>query len=282
MIKNPNWLIDYSHNVFSQDGEDGIIAAILEKIPVNELTHWCVEFGAWDGIYCSNTRNLIQEKNYKAVLIEGSLERFNDLRKTYAANSGVEPICSFVGFSQADNLDTILQKTSIPLEYDVLSVDIDGNDYHVWKAAAKYRPKVVCIEFNPTVPNEVEFVQLAAFSVSHGCSILSLYKLGIEKGYSLVAASPRNAFFVLDKYYPLFEIQNNTPAAIRTELPFVTHFFYGYDGKVFISGNRILAWHNTPIKESRMQQLPAIFRKFPFSYNWLTKKLFTVYKRLFK
>ena len=73
MNKEPQWLLDYSSDTYSQGGEDGIIAKILSLLP--ETDGWCVEFGAWDGIHLSNVRKLILEKRYRAVLIEGDSYR---------------------------------------------------------------------------------------------------------------------------------------------------------------------------------------------------------------
>nr|VFK56242.1 MAG: hypothetical protein BECKTUN1418F_GA0071002_10832 [Candidatus Kentron sp. TUN]VFK61659.1 MAG: hypothetical protein BECKTUN1418D_GA0071000_115613 [Candidatus Kentron sp. TUN]VFK62495.1 MAG: hypothetical protein BECKTUN1418E_GA0071001_10812 [Candidatus Kentron sp. TUN] len=68
MTRDPTWLLEYRRNVYSQTGEDGIIEKILDIIPRNDK--WCVEFGAWDGSFLSNTRHLIEHKGFSAVLIE--------------------------------------------------------------------------------------------------------------------------------------------------------------------------------------------------------------------
>src|SRR5689334_19634333 len=107
MKKSPKWLLEYKSDVYSQTGEDGIIQKILETLPARDK--WCVEFGAWDGKHLSNTRNLIDHKQYSAVLIEGSRAKFSELKGNYAANPDVYPINAFVGFDPNDNLDTILK-----------------------------------------------------------------------------------------------------------------------------------------------------------------------------
>jgi len=194
MKKKSEWLLEFKDNVHSQAGEDGIIEKILEVIPENDK--WCVEFGAWDGIYLSNVRNLIEQAGYSAVLIEGSKIKYDELRKNYSKHKNITCINTFVGFSDAENLDEILKDTPIPEKFDLLSVDVDGNDYHIWKAVSKYNPKLVVIEFNPTIPTEIKFVQEPATSVNQGASLLALVELGKEKGYELVSVLPFNAFFV--------------------------------------------------------------------------------------
>lgn len=69
MNAKPEWLLDYASNIYSQTGEGGVIAKILAMLP--ETDHWCVEFGAWDGLFLSNVRRLIEENDYSAILIEG-------------------------------------------------------------------------------------------------------------------------------------------------------------------------------------------------------------------
>ena len=119
-------LLDYSANVYSQNGEDGILLQILEVIPIKDK--WCVEFGAWDGQYLSNTCNLIETHDYSAVLIEADKKKFAGLLKRHGGNSKVIPLRMFVGFKPEDSLDRILSDKEIPNDFDLLSIDITSND----------------------------------------------------------------------------------------------------------------------------------------------------------
>lgn len=256
---------------YSQMGEDGTIEKIIKILPENDK--WCVEFGAWDGKYSSNTRHLIESRNYSAVLIEASKTKFKDLQRNYSQNSKVITINQFVGFEKKNNLDQILANTPLPVDFDFLSIDIDGNDYHVWKAMVKYKPKVICIEFNPTIPTEIRFVQSPDPTVNQGASLLSLVELGKEKGYELVSVLAVNAFFVKSEYYPLFQIENNRPEVLRTNSDFVTYLFSGYDGQIFLQGLKKLPWHGLELNESKIQLLPGLLRKYPCNYSLLEKLL---------
>ncbi len=270
------WLNDCASNVTSQYGEDGIIAKILEVI--GETDRWCVEFGSWDGKHLSNTYNVVTNQGYSAVLIEGNADRFEDLRRTYKDNDRVVPVNAYVGFEPADGLDAILKDTSIPANFDLLCIDIDGNDYHVWAAVKEYRPKAVVIEFNPTIPAVVEFVQPRDMSVGQGNSLLSIAKLAKTKGYELVATTLANAFFVDEKYFPLFEIQDNSLSALWTDQSLVTHLFCGYDGALFIRGCGKLPWQQIPIEEAKMQVLPPWARERAGDRNFLWRKLGKYYR----
>jgi hypothetical protein len=269
------WLLDFKGDTYSQTGEDGVIAKILSTLP--ERNRWCVEFGAWDGVYLSNTRNLIENAGYSAVLIEGGKTKWSELQRNYADRKNVVTISAFVGFSENDNLDVILSETALPLDFDFLSIDVDGNDYHIWKAIAKYRPKLICIEFNPTIPTEVSFVQRADPFVNQGAGLLALVELGKEKGYELVAVLSFNAFFVDSKYYPLFEIADNRPETLRKDLGRITHLFSGYDGTVFLHGYKRFPWHEFQMNESTIQQVPKFLRKYPGNYSRFERTAFRLF-----
>jgi hypothetical protein len=276
--KEPTWLGAFARNVTSQHGEDGIIEKVLAVIGEND--RWCVEFGSWDGRHCSNTFHLIDQEQYSAVLIEGNSKRFKDLLATFAHNDRVTPINTYVGFGTDDSLDSILGQTDIPANFDLLSIDIDGNDYHVWKALTAYKPKAVIIEFNPTIPPSVEFVQPADPKLCQGSSLLSISQLAREKGYELVCATSGNAIFVDAKYFPQFGIEDNSPGVMMTDRSLITHIFCGYDGTVFLGGNRIMPWQSIPYEESRVQQLPRWARKVVNDRNVLRRKARKLYLRL--
>lgn len=259
-MNNNAWLSEHAKNIFSQTGEDGILSKALEVI--GSHNRWCVEFGAWDGIFHSNTRYLITEKGYSAVLIEGDSEKFNSLRGNYKNNKCVISINAFVGFQETDSLDSTLSKTSIPLDFDLLSIDIDGNDYHVWAAVNKYKPKLVIVEYNPTIADEVEFVQQKDAAICHGNSILSLCKLGEQKGYKLIATTLNNAIFVDEKYFSLFNICDNSIAKLRTDKSRVTYIFNGYDGTIFVRGYGKVDLHGIPYFEEKMQLIPKYLRQW--------------------
>jgi hypothetical protein len=270
-MKPSAWLLDFASNTHSQSGEDGVIGRILDMLSARD--RWCVEFGAWDGSHLSNTRKLIETDGYSAVLIEASPERFLDLQASSREFPNVIPIQAFVGFGPADGLDAILARLPIPLDFDLLSCDVDGNDYHIWAAITKYRPKVVCIEFNPTIPTEVRFTQPADPAINQGASLAALTDLGRLKGYELVSVLPFNAIFVDAKYFSLFEIADNRPESLRRDTSAVTWLFCGYDGTIHLSGAGRMPWHGLAYDEARLQLLPKILRTYPENYSRLQRRL---------
>ncbi len=126
------WLLDFQRNVYSQTGEDGIIEKILDILP--KKINGASSLVPGMAIHLSNVRNLIESKGYSAVLIEANKDRFRDLQNNYLHRDDVIAVNKFVGFAEEDSLDQILTNISLPQDFDFLSIDIDGNDYHVWKS----------------------------------------------------------------------------------------------------------------------------------------------------
>lgn len=263
----------YEKNVHSQTGEDGIIKHIFSKIPQGD--QWCVEFGAWDGIAFSNTRALV-EQNWHAVLIEPNPRKFVTLEKNTENYPNVINLQSFVELSGSKRLDALLSAQKVPLDFELLSIDIDGNDYWIWETVKKYKPKVVVIEFNQTIPPDVEFVQPRDFSVNQGNSLLSLTKLANKKGYELICCTESNAFFVRKKYFSLFKLKSNKPEDLF-EYQYQTRVFQLFDGTLkLVDGPRKLLWSSIPFSEEDIQVLPKWLRRFP--EGWLSIGLLIITK----
>ena len=271
-----NPLKKYANNKFSQFGEDGIIERIFEILPPQKES-WCVEFGAWDGKFLSNTYELIANKNWKGVLIEGNYKKFPDLIKTYDHNKNAFLLNRLVSFEGQHTLDKILAETPIPVDFDLLSIDIDGNDYHVWDSLHQYQPKVVIIEFNPSIPSDLEFIQEKNFKLNHGNSLRSLVNLGTTKDYELIATTRCNAVFVKKEFFSLFEIEDNSITALwDTETP-APRIFQLYDGTLVLSEEFNLIWHRKFVRRYDLQALPKFLRFFGDATN-----LNGIYKRLEK
>lgn len=272
-------LLDFAADTNSQSGEDGIIAKMLEFLP--SRNHWCVEFGAWDGQFLSNTCNLIDHAGFSAVLIEPDQQRFQDLLRRHGKNSKVIALNRFVGFSRGDSLDTLLAQTPTPKDFDLLSIDIDGNDFHVWKAVADYHPKIVCIEYNPTIPNEVDFLQPPDPGISQGSSLSALTRLAREKGYELVCVTRLNAFYVDAPLFPAFSILDNSIPILREDGASITYFFSGYDGTIFLTGADRSPWNDIRYRP-RIRQLPKVFRVYIGRHGKIRFHAFRLYRAVLK
>jgi hypothetical protein len=268
---------EFKFNKFSQYGEDGVIKEILRRISaVSTLDQWCCEFGAWDGLHLSNTARLILEDDYKGVLIEGDPKRVEELGINFPGNK-IQKICSFVTHSGDTSLDRILQGTEIPVDFDFLSIDIDGMDYWILDSLQIYKPKLICIEFNPSIPNSVHFVQEKNTNVKHGSSAKAIAELAVDKGYRLVAATQCNLLlvrsdFAKDVILVLPTIEEVVPLGNDPQ-----YIFCGYDGTILSNKQFIqLGWHETfPL--TKIQVLPIFLRKYSGDYNVIESKLFHLY-----
>ncbi|HEY4519770.1 MAG TPA: hypothetical protein VJH33_01900 [Candidatus Paceibacterota bacterium] len=253
-------LLQFSKNVTSEHGEDGILEHVFSVI--GDGSRSCVELGALNGKHGSNVWRLIKEQHWSGILIEADPTYFEVLKREYA---GTNTIClnRFVSFEGKDALGRTLSETSLPRQFDLLSLDIDGNDYHVWESLTEYMSRVAVIEFNPSIPNDVHFIQARDMGVQQGSSLKAIVELGKKKGYELVAVTETNAIFVLRELFPKCAIGDNSITVLHTDRRFETNLFQLYDGTLKITGTTHLIWHKLPIDEEKLQVLPLWRRVYP-------------------
>ena len=266
-------LLAYGSNVTSEHGEDGVIKRIFEIIGTESRS--CVELGALNGVHGSNVWQLVKKEGWSGVLIEADRTYFEKLQQEFADTQIAECINAFVSFEGPTSLDNLLAKTNLPKHFDLFSLDIDGNEYHLWDSLKKYRPRVMLVEFNPSIPNDVVFIQPRDMSLFQGSSLMAFVELGKRKGYELVAANETNAFFVMKELFPKFGIADNSIDTLHTDHRYETKLFQLYDGTLKLAGNTKLLWHNLPIDEGKLQVLPASERQYParISESSMVRKL---------
>jgi len=254
------FLQKFRRNVASQRGEDGIIEKIFEIAGVNN--RYCVEFGAWDGKLHSNTWNLLKNCGWRGLLIEANEEKFGELEAEYADRNDVSLLNALVGTAGEQTLDAILADVGAPRDLDFLCIDVDGVDWHIWNSLANFTPRLIAIEFNPTVPNDVIFVQDDDASVNQGASLLALVELGKSKGYELIATTEWNGFFVRKEIFPEFGIEDNDINAMHDTANFESRLFQCYDGTLVLAGCKHLLWCDVTIGQEDIQVLPAALRRY--------------------
>ena len=240
-ISKNNYLAAYARSVTSQDGEDGVLAEIMRRMGITK--GWCVEFGAWDGKFHSNTWDVVHNHGWKAVYIESFAKAFETLVKNCEGLPDVYCFNDAVSSEGDSALDAIFARTPIPADFDLLVVDIDGDDFYVWRACEIYRPKVVMIEFNPFVAADIYFVKPAGEDIRASASLLADCELAKSKGYELICVVGGNAIFVRKEDYALFSIADNRPSSMF-QSRWETKIFQGYDGNLFLAGNRRLVWRH--------------------------------------
>jgi hypothetical protein len=254
------YLRKFNRKVTSQRGEDGIIEKIFEI--TGTANQYCVEFGAWDGKHYSNTWNLLNNEGWRGLQIEGSAEKFQELDAAYAGNDQVLTRNCLVETSGANRLDAILAEASTPEDLDLLCIDVDGLDWHIWNSLSDYAPRLVVVEFNPSVPNDIIFVQDDDPTINQGASLHALIELGKSKGYELVATTEWNGFFVQKELFAAFGIEDNHIDAMHDLAHFESRLFQCYDGTLVLAGCKHLLWSNVTIAQEDIQVLPMSLRKF--------------------
>ena len=201
-------LIDVEFRCYSQNGEDGILLYLFALL--GTTNRMVVEICAGDGIEC-NAANLIINHGWRGLLFDGDDQQLAVGRQFYAAcrNTFVSPPHLVHAWITAENVDALVAEHGFAGEIDLLSIDVDGNDYWIWKALECVRPRVVVVEFNGgcgpevsmTMPYNPDFrLDLSKQPYRSGASLAAFVKLGQAKGYRLVGIHSLgfNAFFVRD------------------------------------------------------------------------------------
>jgi hypothetical protein len=174
-------LAEFRRSIYSQSGEDGVVAEIFRRLPAT-VPKWYTEFGAWDGRYGSNCYALALA-GWDGVMIEGDPSRFERLRRTARRFSGrMVALCAFI--ESGPHLEDILTSVHVPLDFGLLSIDIDSFDYEIWKGMHRYCPAVVIIEIDSsTLPGVRRIWNGEKYPAT---TFTSMVELGRSKGYSPV------------------------------------------------------------------------------------------------
>ena len=207
-----NELNRFEFQVYSQNGEDGILNEILKRLNIE--SGYFVEIGIQDGLETNTTFLLM--KGWKGAWIEADQAYLPKINQTFRKEIEDKNLTILNDFVNAENINQILSKENLPSEIDILSIDIDSNDYWVWKNIVVRSPKIIIIEYNAFIPCETEWImdyhsaKVWDSSTVFNASLKSLEMLGREKGYKLLACCYNgvNAFFVredliTDKFLPL-------------------------------------------------------------------------------
>ena len=218
MRKDPRSLARHEATIYSQYGEDGIIAEIFRRVGTED--RYFVDFGAGDGN--ENNTILLLLGGWSGLWIEALPGHAQSAASKFDAQIREGRLTLRNAFVTAENIEELFASAKVPKSLDLLSIDIDRNDYWVWKAIKSFSPRVVVIEYNAAFPPEISWVvnyEPASYwdGTSHfGASLKALELLGSEKGYSLVGCNllGSNAFFVRndlvgDKFAAPFAAENH-------------------------------------------------------------------------
>lgn len=202
---------DVEFRAYSQNGEDGILLYLFALL--GAPTKRCVEICAGEGFEC-NSANLIINHGWRALLVDGDEAKVQRAKDFYDPNRSTSWFPPHIAHAwvTAENVDQYIRGYGFDGDIDLLSLDLDGNDYWIWKAMESVRPRVVVAEYNcawgptesRTVPYRADFTNPPKEGVPKsenlyfGASLAAMTKLARSKGLRLVGTQRWgfNAFFV--------------------------------------------------------------------------------------
>jgi hypothetical protein len=188
--------------IFSQADEDGILLYLFSVLGMGSRI--CADF-AYGSPHGANTTNLLCNWGWDGLLVESDPELVAAAEAFFRSHPGtcVYPPRVVNAWVTAENVNELFSRNGFDDAIDLLSIDLDGVDYWIWKALDIVQPRVVVVEFQDiwgpdtavTVPYDPAFTAEGDYV---GASLNAFVKLGRDKGYRLVGANHYgyNAFFV--------------------------------------------------------------------------------------
>ena len=196
-------LREVEFKVFSQFGDDGIIQWLIHNLEIPHETF--VEFGV-ENYQEANTRFLMQNDNWSGLVMDGSEDHIRQIRESnYYWRHELQAQTAFI---DCENINQLLSSTGFPADLGLLHIDLDGNDYWIWKEISCVSPIILILEYNSvfgaeraiTVPYDKTFYRTDAHfsNLYFGASLAALHHLSTEKGYSFIGCNSagNNAYFV--------------------------------------------------------------------------------------
>lgn len=192
-----NELQSKNRKVYSQSGQDGLIEFIFKNI--GTTNKFCVEFGfnsyTVQGGTGANTARLVLEDDWKSLYLD-----------EYCENLSINLHKESLNF---ENIGSIFKKYEVPQSPDYVSIDVDSIDLWLFKGMllAKYRPRLISVEYNINFPITVSATVKRGTvwnnDAVYGASLLALHKVSEEFGYRLICVENHlDAFFVREDIVP--------------------------------------------------------------------------------
>lgn len=197
---DPRRLLKSGYRVYSQGDEDGILREIFRRIGEGDRTF--IELGTGGGL--ENNTLFLLAQGWSGVWIEGSARKVASATKACASFIAQDQLRIAQHFITATSVDGTIASLHSKSELDLLSIDLDGNDYYILDAIRSISPRVIVAEYNAKFPADIFWVM--QYNEAHqwdssdyfGASLKALEDLLASRGYALVGCSVlgTNAFFV--------------------------------------------------------------------------------------
>lgn len=189
----------YAFQVNSQNGEDGIIQEIFRRI--GTIDRVFLEIGIGDGV--ENNTAFLLSQGWRGFWIDGNDAFQRNLSDRDDLKDCLTSRCELV---TQENIVDLLRQMHVPSQFDFLSLDVDQNTFYIWQAMQAFRPRVIAVEYNASVPPPIDWKaryqpdRAWDGTQNFGASLKALEHLARQQGYSLVGCDFNgvNAFFVQD------------------------------------------------------------------------------------
>ncbi len=215
---------------FAQNNEDQIVIDLFLKRNIEVGIF--LEFGAWDGVHLSNCK-LFADNNWSGFFVEGDFSRFQECLKNYKHNNKIKVLNKFI--NENYTLDDLIKENNID-KIDVISIDIDGKDLKVLKKLKLIKPKVIIIEFNSSIPFDVECEDNVG---GDGNSFLSINNYLSENNYELINCTLSNLIFIEKDFNKNMDKKMEVSQMIEKLKP-IRFGFNNYGEMFFIENKRII------------------------------------------
>jgi hypothetical protein len=202
-LPHPYDLLSQRFPYRSQNEEDGLLLALFKRIGMTDRR--CVEIGC--GLNGGNSGFLVQECGWSGLMVDADRRKIATIKTRFSGHL----LTAVKHRVTREDVNALLANYGFTGELDLLSLDIDGNDYWVWEALTACSPRVVALEYNwlfgpdkaVTIPYDPDFrLSEAATRAYRGASLAALAHLSERKGYRLVASERVNAVFVRNDVAP--------------------------------------------------------------------------------
>lgn len=263
--KTPKSIHEVEFSIYSQCGDDGIIQYLVSRLPIANKTF--VEFGV-ENYLEANTRFLLMNNNWSGLIMDGSAKNIEFIKndKFYWQYD----LKAQEAFITAENINDLLEANNITGSLGLLHIDIDGNDYWVWKAINIVDPDIVIMEYNSifgkdhawTTPYQADFVRGNAHysNLYFGSSLKALCMEAEARNMAFIGCNSagNNAYFVKKEYLDHLSVR-----ALTCEEGYVASKFRegrNEDGSLsFVSGKqRLKVIEGLPVWNVETEQMEKI------------------------
>lgn len=215
-----NPLLKYEHQTFSQNGEDGIINEIFNRLGIKKGVF--IEIGTGDG--SENNTRLLLELGWTGTWIDGNPKCLESIYNDFDRYISSKKLNAQLNLVDSDNINSILKDNNVSPDVDLLSLDLDLTTHQVWEALTYITPKVLVIEYNGFFPKNslwkanIKGNESWDGSINMGASLSTIIQISDYKNYKFIGTelSGTNAFFVhqsIQHYFNDFiDVANHQPA----------------------------------------------------------------------